>query len=272
MKREVIKSGKIPRKEGIYFPENREIQFISSGCTLLDLVLGGGYPIGRFTNIVGDKSSGKTQLAMEALANFLLKYNKGDMHYIDAESAMDRDYAMALGIPMDCVSYYNNINTVEEFFDMFEEYLRKRRSQQPSMFVLDSWDAMSDSDEMGRKITEGSYGTSKAKKSSEFFRRLVRLMRDKQVLLIIISQVREKIGIRFGKKIGRSGGKALDFYASQVLWLTELKKLESSYRRLKRVNGILVKAKCEKNKIAMPFRECEFPFLLYRYLMRLQHL
>ena len=78
---------------------------------------------------------------------------------------------------------------------------------------------------------------------------------------MIVSQIRDNIGVTFGKKHTRSGGKALDFYASQVLWLAHIKRLSRTHKKVKRVYGIKIKAKCEKNKISLPFREAEFDIL-----------
>src|ERR1019366_3976564 len=98
MKRERVKPG------GNYFSSPKTgIEFISSGCHNLDLALGGGWAEGRVSNIVGDKSTGKSLLAIEACANFAIKYPKGTIRYREAEAAFDRPYAEALGMPVDHV-------------------------------------------------------------------------------------------------------------------------------------------------------------------------
>jgi len=79
--------------------------------------------------------------------------------------------------------------------------------------------------------------------------------------LMIISQIRDNIGVSFGETKTRTGGRAMDFYASQILWLAQLKRLDRTVRKQKRVYGIQVKAQCKKNKIGLPFREAEFPIL-----------
>jgi recombination protein RecA len=95
----------------------------------------------------------------------------------------------------------------------------------------------------------------------QLFRRTVKDMERTQMHLMIISQIRDNIGVMFGEKHSRTGGKAMDFYASQILWLAQLKKLKKTIRKQERVYGIQVKANCKKNKIALPFREAEFPIL-----------
>ena len=240
---------------GLYFSsEKKNYQFISSGCTTLDCVLGGGWPLGRIVNVVGDRSTGKTLLAMEAIANFFLKYDTGWARYVEAESAFDSDYATALGIPMSRVENKNDLDTVEAVFEDLDAIAYK----EPGLYIVDCLDALSDKAEMERGIGEGSYGAAKAKKLSELFRRLVRKLSKKKICVMIISQVRDNIGITFGEKHSRSGGKALDFYASQILWLAHIKTNSREINKVKRPVSVRIKARCKKNKIGLPFRECEF--------------
>ena len=240
---------------GLYFSsEKKNYQFISSGCTVLDCVLGGGWPLGRIVNVVGDRSTGKTLLAMEAIANFFPKYDNGWVRYVEAESAFDEDYASALGIPMSRVESKNDLDTVEAVF----EDLDSISYEEPGLYIVDCLDALSDKAEMDRGIGEGSYGAAKAKKLSELFRRLVRKLAQKNIFVMIISQVRDNIGATFGEKHSRSGGKALDFYASQILWLAHIKTLKRTINKVERPTGITVRARCKKNKIGLPFRQCDF--------------
>lgn len=240
---------------GLYFSSpKKNYQFVSSGCTTLDCVLGGGWALGSIVNIVGDKSTGKTLLAMEAIANLFLKYNDGWARYVEAESAFDEDYGNALGIPMDRVAVKNDLDTVEAVF----EDLTSLSYKEPGLYIVDSLDALSDVAEMERGIGEGSYGAAKAKKLSELFRRLVRKLARQKICVMIISQVRDNIGVAFGEKHGRSGGKALDFYASQILWLAHIKTLDRTINKIKRPTGIVIRARCKKNKIGLPFRQCDF--------------
>ena len=111
---------------------------------------------------------------------------------------------------------------------------------------------------MGRAIGEGSFGAAKAKKLSELFRRLVRKLKRQNVCVLVISQVRDNIGAMFGEKHSRSGGKALDFYASQILWLAHLKTVKRTINKIERPTGIMVRARCKKNKIGLPFRQADF--------------
>ena len=258
----VTRRAVLKKKETNYFSEqNDNLMFINTGCRVLDHVFGGGYVLGRMANIVGDKSSGKTLLAIEASANFIRDYPKGHIRYAEAEAAFDVGYAEALGMPVKQVEFAKNIFTVEDFFEDIEKVCKQSSKEKPILYVLDSLDALSDRGELGRKIDEGSYNMTKQKKLSELFRRKVQEIESSHVCLIIISQIRDKIGVTFGETKTRTGGKSMDFYASQVVWLAEVQKLKKTIDKVERVIGIQVKATCKKNKIGLPFRTCEFPLL-----------
>lgn len=243
---------------GAYFAApSKEVEFVSSGCELLNCVLGGGWPLGRVANIVGDKSTGKTLLAIEAFANFHRQYPKGAMFYNEAEAAFDKAYAQALGLPVDAIDFKEDCETVEE---LFEDLGSKcdALGKHPGLYVLDSLDALTDKAEKDRKIDEGSYGASKARQMSQLFRRLVRKVKQSRMLVIVISQIRDNIGVTFGAKYSRSGGRALDFYASQVVYLAQIGTLRKTVHKQSRAVGVSIKAKCTKNKIGLPQRECQF--------------
>lgn len=243
---------------GNYFTnDEKDVEFFSSGCTGLDLALGGGWAEGRIANIVGDKSTGKTLLCIEACANFRLKYPKGKIFYREAESAFDKGYASALGMPVNSIDFGDPMETVEDVFEDIERVLARLKG--PGLYILDSLDALTDRAELKRDLDEGSYGANKAKQLSQLFRRLVRKMERKHLTIIIISQVRDKIGAMFGRKTTRSGGKALDFYASQVVYLAHLGTEYRKVRGTQKATGVNVKAKLDKNKVGLPFREFEFP-------------
>jgi recombination protein RecA len=246
---------------GNYFTAPKtDIEFISSGSKLLDLALGGGWAEERIINIVGDKSTGKTLLAIEAAANFARKYKQGRILYREAESAFLPDYAGALGMPLDRVEFGNPnqpIETVEDLFEDLDKVLSKP-TDHPILYILDSLDALSDREELDRPIDKGTYGTAKARYMSQIFRRTTSQMAEARCTLIIISQVRDNIGVMIGKKTTRSGGRALDFYASQVAYLQQITKLVRTISKIERVTGVKIRAKIDKNKIGLPFREAEF--------------
>jgi recombination protein RecA len=250
---------------GLYFEAPKKLEFISSGSTLLDLVMGGGYPVGRITNIVGDRSSGKSLLAIEATSTFAKQYPNGRIRYIEVESAFDIPYAERLGLPVDRVEFNNNaeapIFTVEDVYKDMETFLKELDPEEPGLYILDSLDALSDKAELDRDITDGTYGAGKAKKMSEMFRRLVQHLENKRVALIVISQIRDKMGFGFGEKYARSGGRALDFYASIVMNLVQVGRIKKTVKSVERVVGVNVRALNKKNKISLPFRECDFEIL-----------
>jgi recombination protein RecA len=245
-----------------YFIANKGVKFISSGCELLDCALGGGYAQARVINIVGDKSTGKTLLVIEVCANFALSVPKGMIRYKEAEAAFDKNYARVLGAPLDRMEFEEEFDTVEELEkDVTDFCARVTKKRVPGLYIVDSLDALSDKAELKRDIEKGTYGASKAKLMSEFFRRNKRKLQKAKVTLVIVSQVRDKINVAFGRKWSRSGGKALDFYASQVVYLAEVKKLYRTVRGVRRAYGVVIRAKITKNKVGIPFREVEFSLI-----------
>lgn len=253
-----------------YFANSSErdgLEFFSTGCVLLDQVMGGGYVLGRMTNIIGDKSTGKTLLAIEAVVNFIRKYADGYVRYAEAEAAFDQKYAAAMGMPVDRVEWAemitdkgDNDRTVEWVFNDIRDTLAKLNGR-PGLYIVDSLDALSDREELTREIDKGSYGQAKAKKLGELFRRLVGEIEESRLCLIIISQIRDKIGVTFGETKQRSGGHAMDFYATHCLWLAQIETLKKTVDKLERPIGLKIRAKCKKNKVGLPLRECEFPLL-----------
>ena len=252
----------VVKQEANYFSSgaDKNLQFVSSGCALFDEVLGGGYVLGRIVNIVGDKSSGKTLLAIEACANFHRQYPDGVIEYAEAEAAFDQQYAEALGMPIDAVRFADNVFTVEDFFRDVQRLIKDSNGK-PALYILDSLDALSDDAELKREINAGSFGGSKPKKMGELFRRNVQAIESANILIIIISQLRDKIGVTFGETKTRSGGRALDFYASQIIWLAEISKLKKTINGIERVTGVQIKARCKKNKVGLAYRDCEYPIL-----------
>lgn len=250
---------------GLYFgPKN--IQFVNTGCTLLNLAVSeladkGGWPLGRVVNIVGDKSTGKTLLAEEAMANFLQAYPKGKVYYRESEAAFDVSYAKALGLNTDKVDFGPDDEdsiwaTIEDVFEDLDQILtqrEKKNDKNPCLYIIDSLDALSSVNEVGRDIRQGSYNLNKQKMLGELFRTLIRRIRKANMCLVFISQTRERIGVMIrGDKYTRAGGKALDFYASLVIYLSEIGKMMKTSGGVKRVTGIRIKFKCQKNKIVTP--------------------
>jgi recombination protein RecA len=242
---------------GNYFASPKKgIRFVKTGCHMLDLALGGGWAEGRIANIIGDKSTGKTLLCTEAAANFAVKYPKGKIRYRESEAAFDQAYARALGMPIDRIDFGDPMETVEDLFEDLQRIVTAAKG--PELYICDSLDALSDRAEMKRDMNEGSYGAEKAKKMSQLFRRLIRDLETAQVTVIIVSQIRDKMNAMFGRKITRTGGRAMDFYASHVLMLAHIGRVTQTIRGQKRAVAVKVKAMVDKNKVSLPFREAEF--------------
>lgn len=250
----------VKKKDNLFFvSEKTHLGLINSGCEILNCVLGGGYPLGRITNIVGDKSTGKTLLAIEAMANFRRDYPDGLIAYCETEAAFDDAYAKALGLDLGGIQR-PECTTVEELFEDLVQFIKDVK-EDAGLYIVDSLDALSDKAEQERKISDSTYGASKPKQLGQLFRRLVKPLEKSRVNVIIISQVRDAIGVTFGNKHTRSGGRALDFYASQILWLANLGQNKKTINKINRTIGVNIRAKTQKNKIGQPFRECEFEIL-----------
>lgn len=255
------KLGKASEGGGSYF-ESSSVPRFTSGCALLDCILGGGWPEGKLVNIVGDSSTGKSLLALEACANFLVKHSAGRVWYIETESAYDPEYAKSLGIPVDNIDKHDDKFTVEAVFKHMEECLKEtEKTTVPGLYIVDSLDALSDEAELGREIDEGSYNMTKAKKISEVLRRVHSRLSHANITVMIVSQVRDNIGVSFGSKHVRAGGKALKFYTSIELWLAHMGRVDRTIRGVKRPIGVNIKATTKKNRVGAPFREAEFEIL-----------
>lgn len=244
-----------------------DVEFFSSGSTLLDLALGGGWALSRVFNIVGDKSTGKTLLAIEAYANFKRAYPNGKMRYAEAESAFDDSFADQLGFPPEVERPEKMIHTVEEFTEDVYKFIDLEDST-PSLYILDSLDSISTDSEVERfdKIMEGkeaggSFGAEKAKAMSGMFKNIVQDVNKSKCAVGIISQVRDNIGVTFGERHTRSGGRALDFYASQVLYLAQVGMVTKTSKGQLRAIGVSIHSKVKKCKVGYPFREADYDII-----------
>ncbi|MDP3937717.1 MAG: hypothetical protein Q8R92_06235 [Deltaproteobacteria bacterium] len=249
---------------GNYFAAPKDdIDFVPTGCVLLDLALGGGWAERKVCNIIGDSSSGKTLLATEAMANFLQKYPKGKARFRDVEEAFIPSYARTLGVDVDKIDFGSGdapILTVEDLYEDLEAVTAKAR--RPEFYVVDSLDSLSDRAELARKFDEPTFGGNKAKQMSQLFRRITSLVEKSNVTLMFISQVRADIGpFASARGTKQSGGWAVRFYRSQALYLSTKGKIYKTVRGLKKPLGINVRAYVDKNRVGLPYREAEFPIL-----------
>lgn len=252
--------------------------YFRTGCTVLDKVLGGqkevyGVPAGKFINIVGDKSAGKTFLSNEFIA--WAKWHLGKKFrwcYDDCESGYSFDTEELYGFEIMPLNLEDRVHSenVEDAFCNITKFAQGLKKDEFGIYVLDSLDGLTSQEQDdraeerlkafddGKQLTKGTYGMGKQKYlSQEFFPQLCGEIEKKNVLVIIISQIRENVDMFSFEKYSRSGGKAMDFYAHSVLWLATCKKI----LRKETPVGVVVKAKTTKSKTPRPFRECFFCFL-----------
>lgn len=241
------------------------VEFFSSGCTLLDAALGGGWAVGKVSNILGESASGKSLLGIEAAANFMMKYPDGHIVHIDTEAAFDPEYAGTLGLNTDAIDLYEDFSTVEQVASMFDSMLAEREDEEkhePCLIILDSIDALTTNAEVARSMEDGTFGVEKAKLLSQLFRRYIRRLNACGITLMIMSQVRANLNAGpFGKQTITSGGKALKFYVSQQVELQHLKQIKKTVSGNERVVGVMSKASIVKNRMGPAHRKVEFPIM-----------
>lgn len=229
-----------------------QIDVIPTGSLGLDIALGvGGYPKGRIIEIYGPESSGKTTLALHAIAECQKK--GGIAAFIDAEHALDPTYAKNLGVNIDDL-WISQPDNGEQALEITERLVR---SGAIDIIVVDSVAALTPQAEIEGDMGDSHMGLQ-ARLMSQALRKLTGILAKSNTTIIFINQIRMKIGVMFGNPETTTGGNALKFYASVRM---DVRRIESIGKNQDELTGNRVRVKIVKNKVAPPFKKCEIDLM-----------